>query len=62
MPDEIVEIRVQHRLAAAEGHDRRAERGEVIDAGLHQFGRYWGRNLVVLVAVAAIDVASGGSE
>ena len=57
--DEGVEVRVEHRLAAAEGDDRRA-RGSaslsiraIISSSRHRL-----RDLVVLVAVAAVDVAA----
>ena len=60
--DEVVEIRVEHRLAAAEGHDRRAELGQLVDPPLHRVGRHRRRDLVVLVAVAAVDVAAADRD
>ena len=36
MADQGVEIRVQHRLAAAEGDDRGAEVGQLVDAPAHR--------------------------
>ena len=38
--NQLVEIRVQHRLAAAERDDRRAERRQPVDAALHHVGRH----------------------
>ena len=53
-----LEIRMEHRLAAAERHDRGAEAGEVIDPPSQDAGWYGRRHLVVLVAVSAVDVAA----
>ena len=60
--DQVVEVRMQHRLAAAEGDDRRAELGELVDAAQHHVGRDRRRHLVVLVAVAAVDVAAADRD
>src|SRR6185436_7588606 len=60
--DERVEIRVQHRLAAAERDDRCAKRRQLIDARLHDVCRHRSRHLVVLVAVAAVDVAAANGD
>ena len=43
--DEVVEIGVQHRLAAAEGHDRRAQLGQLVDARQHRLGGTGGETL-----------------
>ena len=55
--DESVEVRVEHRLPAAERDDRGAERRELVDPRDHLVGRHRRRHLVVLVAVPAVDVA-----
>ena len=60
--DQLVEVRMQHRLAAAERDDRRAELGQLVDAPLHDVGRHRRRHLVVLVAVAAVDVAAADRD
>ena len=49
---------MQHRLAAAEGDDRRAKVRELVDARQHLVERHRLGDLVVLVAVAAVDVAA----
>ena len=56
--DQGVEIRMEHRLAAAERDDRRAEVGQLVDPREHRVGRHRLGHLVVLVAVAAVDVAA----
>src|SRR5262245_8216879 len=58
MADEIVQIGVEHRLADAERDHRRAELGELVDAAAHDVACDWRRDLVVLVAVSAVDVAA----
>ena len=62
VPDEAVEIRMQHRLAAAESDDGGAERRELVDPAQHGLGGDRRRHLVVLVAVAAIDVAAANGN
>jgi hypothetical protein len=49
---------VEHWLAAAERNHRRAEIGKLVDAPPHRRSRNGCRDLVVLVAVAAVDVAA----
>ena len=56
--DQRVEIGVEHRLPPAEGDDRGAQVGELVDPRQHQVQRDRLRHLVVLVAVAAVDVAA----
>ena len=56
--DQGVEIRMEHRLAAAECDDRRSEVGQLVDPREHRLGRHRLGHLVVLVAVAAVDVAA----
>src|SRR5205823_5900307 len=55
---QLVEIGMQHGLAAAEGDDRGAELGQFVDTPLHGGRWHRFRDFVVLVAVAAVDVAS----
>ena len=62
VPDERVELGMEHRLAAAEGDHRRAERRELVYTTFHQRGRHGRRHLVVLVAVAAVDVAAADRD
>ena len=56
--DQGIEIGMQHRLAAAEGDDRSAKGGELVDPREHLRRRDRLRHLVVFVAIAAIDVAA----
>src|SRR6476620_9730755 len=49
---------MEHRLAAAECDDRRSQGGQLVDPREHRLGRYRLGHLVVLVAVAAVDVAA----
>ena len=60
--DQVVEVGMEHRLAAAEGHHRGAELGQLVDAPDHRVGRHRRRDLVVLVAVAAVDVAAADRD
>ena len=60
--DQDIEVRVQHGLAAAERDHGRAEIGELVDPIEHRRGWNRRRNLVVLVAVAAVDVAAADRD
>ncbi len=53
---------MEHRFAAAEGDHRRAELGELVDPRHHVLGRHRLRDLVVFVAVAAVDVAAADRD
>src|SRR5205823_3434429 len=54
--DQIVQLWMQHRFAAAERHDGGAQIGKPVDPMLQDAGRDRRRYFVVLVAVAAGDV------
>ena len=56
--DQLVEIGMEHRLAAAERHHGRLEARQMIDPFDHRLRRHRVRHFVVLVAVAAVDVAA----
>ena len=56
--NELVEIRVQEWLAAADLDVRRAQSGQVVDTLAHRRQRHRRRVLVVLVAVGARQVAA----
>src|SRR5205814_9749410 len=58
MADQIIEIRMEHRFAPAEGDNRRSKRLERIDTAEHDVGRHRRRDFVVFVAVAAVDIAA----
>ena len=57
-PDNVVEIRVKQRLAAADGNDRRAQLRQLVDAPEHGLGRNRLREVVKLVAVLAGKIAA----
>ena len=54
--------RMQQRFAAADGHDRRAQPRQVIDALLHGLERHRLGELVVLVAVLAREIAAAHGD
>ena len=56
--DDLVEIGMEQRFAAAQRHDARAQSGQSIDAPKQVGGRNWRRVVVVLVAVRARQVAA----
>jgi len=56
--DDFLEMRMQERLASADGDDSRAERGQAIDAAEHHFQRKGLREIVELVAVSAGEIAA----
>src|SRR5208283_564977 len=60
--DDVVEFRVQHRLATAEGDDRRSQTRQVVDTALHGF--HWNGlgEIVVLVAVGTREVAAASRD
>ena len=53
---------MEHRLSAAERDDGGPQPGQVIDPCQHRLQRDRGRHLVVLVAVAAVDVATANRD
>ena len=57
-PDDVIEIRVQHRLAAAERDDAGSESGQMVDATKEFFDRYRRGVIVELVAVGAGKIAA----
>ena len=58
VPDELVEVRVQQRLATADLDVRRAQPRQVVDALAHGRQRHRRRVLVVFVAIGARQVAA----
>ena len=60
--DYVVEFRMEERLAATDGHDGSSEFGQLVDAAEHDFERDGLREIVVLVAVFAGEVAAPNGD
>ena len=56
--DELVDLRVEHRLAASELEAERAELLQAVDAGAQHVEGHGRGYLVELIAVAAAEVAA----
>src|SRR4051812_38442693 len=57
-PDNVIQLRMQQRLAAADGDDGRPQFAQLVDALVHGLQRHRLRDVVILVAVAAAQVAA----
>src|SRR5215472_5777527 len=55
--DDVVELRMKQSLAAADGDQRGAPRGQLVDAPVHLFDRHGIGEVIVLVAVGAGEIA-----
>src|SRR5260370_2906351 len=56
--DDLVEIRMQQRFSASEGNRRGLQSSEMIDAGEQILQRNGRREIVILIAIAAGQVAT----
>ena len=57
MPDDFIQLRVQERLAAADGDDRSPHVREEIETVFHFLHGYWLRKIIEFIAVSARQVA-----
>src|SRR5579862_2712707 len=58
VPNDLVEVGMQQRLAAAEGDDRGAQSRQMIDARLHRLQRHGLGEVIVLIAILAGEIAA----
>ena len=56
--NDVVELRVHHRLATGDGHDRCSQGSKLIEPALNYFDRYGRGVMVILVAIAASEIAA----
>ena len=55
--NDVVELRMHHGLAARNRDNRGSERSQLVYATLDQLDRHWRRGVVILVAIAASQIA-----
>ena len=55
--DDVVELRMHHRLAAGNGNDGRSQRAKFVDAAFDELNRNRRRGVVILVTVATREIA-----